>query len=311
MRAPPGKSHYEILQVDRRASQEVIQGAYRALLKAGGNHPDLGGSAEAAQRINEAYGVLRDPQSRREYDRYLDMILPGQTPPPLQTQYILICHHCRNSNILMDARHIERARCGNCNKALLPKKGAQRSTDHAKAHRLGMYLFDRGLLDRALHEFDDALRASPRNALYHYWHGRCLYRMHRLEQARKAFGAAASLQRDRFHYQFWLGQVNYSLKDFASAVEGFRQAASSRPHHGPTLLRMASCYFHMGQHDQAAEVLGHAIAREPNRTQLHSLLGVVHLAAKHPEPALEAFEVAEKLDPKDPLIQKYLGMLRK
>lgn len=58
----------------RDADPEVIDKAYRALsLK---HHPDRAGAdhlgaTERMQQINEAYRVLRNPESRQEYDRSL------------------------------------------------------------------------------------------------------------------------------------------------------------------------------------------------------------------------------------------------
>ncbi len=61
---------YELLQVDKRASQEVIEAAYQRLARK--FHPDLNKSPDAVlimQRLNHAYQTLRDPQRRAEYDR--------------------------------------------------------------------------------------------------------------------------------------------------------------------------------------------------------------------------------------------------
>jgi DnaJ-like protein len=84
--------YYAVLQVHPDADQEVIEAAYRQLMKK--HHPDLAGGdprlvAEheaRAKAINEAFGVLRDPERRRRYD--LDRILSGTVraaapqPPP-------------------------------------------------------------------------------------------------------------------------------------------------------------------------------------------------------------------------------------
>lgn len=67
------QDHYETLEVSPRASLEVIEAAYRVLAKR--HHPDraeAAGRAEAEERmrcLNEARDTLRDPISRREYDR--------------------------------------------------------------------------------------------------------------------------------------------------------------------------------------------------------------------------------------------------
>lgn len=67
-------TYYDILQVSREASDEVIQMAYRALAKK--YHPDLyNGDKEFAtkkmQQINEAYRVLSSQTLRSEYDQKL------------------------------------------------------------------------------------------------------------------------------------------------------------------------------------------------------------------------------------------------
>jgi curved DNA-binding protein CbpA len=67
------KDYYKILQVDREASLEVMNGAYRSLVKQ--CHPDQFHTSRKAvmnqkmQEINEAYQVLSNPASRAEFDR--------------------------------------------------------------------------------------------------------------------------------------------------------------------------------------------------------------------------------------------------
>ena len=63
-------NYYEVLGVEREASEEQIKKAYRKMaMKV---HPDVSQTADAAEKfkeINEAYEVLRDPQKRDIYDR--------------------------------------------------------------------------------------------------------------------------------------------------------------------------------------------------------------------------------------------------
>lgn len=60
-------AYYRTLEVNPSASQEVIQAAYRALIKQ--LDPRLEGKdGEEAKKLNQAYEVLSNPDKRREYD---------------------------------------------------------------------------------------------------------------------------------------------------------------------------------------------------------------------------------------------------
>jgi curved DNA-binding protein CbpA len=80
------KDYYHILQVHPEASQEVLNGAYRSLVKQ--FHPDKfhthrKEAMNAKMReINEAYQVLSNSQTRADYDRRYQSQLPEAAPLP-------------------------------------------------------------------------------------------------------------------------------------------------------------------------------------------------------------------------------------
>ena len=70
------KNYYEILEVDRKASPEVIDKAYKTLAKK--YHPDLQDEnnkniyAEKMKEINEAYNVLSDDYKKTSKEKESD-----------------------------------------------------------------------------------------------------------------------------------------------------------------------------------------------------------------------------------------------
>uniref|UniRef100_A0A7C8ZJZ6 J domain-containing protein n=2 Tax=Opuntia streptacantha TaxID=393608 RepID=A0A7C8ZJZ6_OPUST len=81
-----GVDYYNILKVNRNASDDDLRKAYRrlAIIWHPDKNPNNKSEAEAKfKQISEAYDVLSDPQKRQIYDLYGEEALKsGQVPPP-------------------------------------------------------------------------------------------------------------------------------------------------------------------------------------------------------------------------------------
>ncbi|KAL0357519.1 UNVERIFIED_CONTAM: DnaJsubfamily B member 4 [Sesamum calycinum] len=80
-----GVDYYNILKVNRSATDEDLKKAYRRLAMIW--HPDKNSNKQEAEakfkQISEAYDVLSDPQKRQIYDLYGEEGLKSaQCPPP-------------------------------------------------------------------------------------------------------------------------------------------------------------------------------------------------------------------------------------
>ena len=65
------KDYYEVLGVDKNASEAEIKSAFRKLAKK--YHPDVSKEPDAAEKFKEAqeaYAVLSDESKRKQYDQF-------------------------------------------------------------------------------------------------------------------------------------------------------------------------------------------------------------------------------------------------
>lgn len=257
--------YYEILQVHPKATLAVIKKAYRTLLLDAGNHPDQGGTAEAASRITEAYQVLSNPEKRAEYDRvYMARMGFGagatKEPPKAKPQpqapkeppkasataspaeaLIVLCPKCRTKNRVRSQELLSVAKCSRCGQHLnkLPNPLADLQ-EHALA-----FVADR--LGRS---------ALPR------W----------VKIGIPVVMIAASL-----------AAIGYTFADQLIPIDDQIAQADQ--------LRQAQRF------DQAAELLQKALDRDPLNPRLHEKLGDVYTKQELYGDALAHYSRAIKLNP--------------
>ena len=93
------KNYYEILQVNEKATKEIISKVYKVLAKK--YHPDANpdNQAECAEKfkeISEAYEVLSDDKKRAEYDEELKAENQSQNQETVSLEeYLYLQNYCK------------------------------------------------------------------------------------------------------------------------------------------------------------------------------------------------------------------------
>ena len=107
------KNYYQILGVDRKATDADIKRAYRKL--AGKHHPDRGGNADEFKEVQEAYDILSDQSARAQYDNPQGFFSQRQNFDDIMNQYFTqfdIRSQMRNTRVEMWISLEESARGG-------------------------------------------------------------------------------------------------------------------------------------------------------------------------------------------------------
>jgi curved DNA-binding protein CbpA len=113
-------TYYEILGVDHRASQQVIDHVYRNLQRA--YHPDLHPEnhlffTEKIKLINEAHDTLANPEKRAEYDSLLARSLSQSTQNNIRRDFEVEENtdsngHCSGCGRLLKGNIVNCPHCG-------------------------------------------------------------------------------------------------------------------------------------------------------------------------------------------------------
>lgn len=160
------QSHYDVLDVSEDASKDDIKEAFFKLVR---EHPPEQ-DPDAYQRLREAYDVLSDPVSRREYDTMAEY---GEEIESLQEEAEALLNQ-EHPNTQTAIKKLKRAT------VLGPEISLLRNM-------LGnAYLMDEQP-KKALKQFDEAVDLNPENESHHLNRGYALRELGQVREAEKAF----------------------------------------------------------------------------------------------------------------------------
>lgn len=173
----------------------------------------------------------------------------------------------------------------------------------------GDYCFQEGRLSDAIAEYRYALRLDPRNVNVLNSLGGCLARMEDHAGARATFEETLRIDPREPMALYNLGVLDLLDGQTESAMDKFRQSHALDATLFEPLLQLGKWCIAQQAHDEARRFLEEALALQPERAVVHSLLGQCLAAQGHVREAIMACKKAVKLNPNDAAAFSQLGIL--
>jgi len=202
------KTFYEILGIERSASQEQVRAAFRKLARE--RHPDrfqglVRREAESEfQAITEAYNILSDAERRVRYDQSQQGAGGGEglTKP-------------RDLARAMLAKAVSLVKTGDTTRAgEFFAQAVAHDPQSAKAHQLyGSFLAQHGgRIEEALRQLDQAVKLDPLNVRVLLDASRLFARARMFSRATRLAESAAELSPDDPTVESWLQQLRQAAR---------------------------------------------------------------------------------------------------
>jgi curved DNA-binding protein CbpA len=299
-------TYYELLQVSKDAPAKAVKRAYYKLSRE--FHPDRFFRRELSTykpkleqvfaKVNEAYRVLSEPESREDYDASIFAKEVGQTG-----QLSMATHEVTFSSQLPLRRAREPGQVqSKRKKASTPaflKKAQKDLTDRLrkarKAFLMGQRKYEGGEFEEAAGLFQRAMMLDPKN-----------------KEAGDKFRLSLERGRNSKAEEHWLrGQESIQREQYQEAAGHFSESVACKPTKGKYYFSFGRLVWeHTMRHRTAIELLRTAVEKEPNRMEFLVELGRAYESVGMPTSALKAFERAVRIDPDNDEVKKALKRLR-
>lgn len=162
---------------------------------------------------------------------------------------------------------------------------------------LGVVLLERGEPQRALQQFDRAVRVDPSVASLFYNRGNAFSALQRLEEAAASYQAAIDLNPQLAEAHYNRGNTLRALDRRDEALASYGQAVALRPGLFQAHNNIGSLLHELGRLPEALASFDRALASRPGYIEALQNRGLVLLDLKHWDAALASFDRALALDP--------------
>jgi len=176
------------------------------------------------------------------------------------------------------------------------------------SHRdTGFLYFEQGQVDKAIDEFNRALKLDPQDASTHFGAGLCCYEKGEISRAMEEFGQVLEINPQHLQANYHLGLCYYQKKEFPEALSNFQQAIILDPKNKYVYCQMGQAYFEQRQYNLALKALKKAVKINPNMPSAHQTMGTIYLEQNLYGLAEIEFKKTVLLDPDNIFARQMLG----
>jgi tetratricopeptide (TPR) repeat protein len=193
--------------------------------------------------------------------------------------------------------------------------------NHTAWYNLGLAYDGKKKYDDAAKAYEEAVRRSSKDAMYHMQHGIALYKSVMADAKKRQAGvdgkdpsevdenemdlkganfepamtelkAAVDLNKELYRAYYYMGRIYRHNDDAASAAQAFTDAIKANPRYGEPYVALGELYRKWGYIDEAIKVLSQAKANlpgDPERPHALFALGMAYYLKKDYLHAIEEF----------------------
>lgn len=156
--------------------------------------------------------------------------------------------------------------------------------------KLGNVYKDSGMPNKALEEFQKALKLSPKSARVLHSLGQVYESTGSVEEAEKHYNDAVQRNPQYIRVHQALGELYVKTGDKDKALKSIEKAAQISPHNSDRQVILGKLYLEKGNSDKAKEAFKSAVDTNPKDAELMSDIGDIYLEHDQAEEAAEAFQ---------------------
>ncbi len=161
----------------------------------------------------------------------------------------------------------------------------------------GLTYGQQGCLDKAIREYQAALRINPNLAGVHLNLGGVYYQQGHLDEAIREFQAALRINPDYADAHYNLGLAYADQARIDKAIHEFQAALRINPNQAEAHLNLGRAYYQQGRLNEAIRECQAALRINPNYAEAYVGLGLVHAQQGQLDQAIRAYQAALHINP--------------